>query len=60
MFARGAQGAMSIKRRKDSAKKAKDIRINSPSRRQCEKLASKKIQTNSEKSDSLDSEGILT
>ena len=55
MFARGAQSSMSIKRRRDSKKRAKDIQNNSPRRRrQSETIAEEKIQT---KSESVDSKG---
>ena len=55
MFASGAQSSMSLKRRRDSEKKAKDIQKNSPRRRrQSETIAEEKIQT---KSESVDSKG---
>ena len=55
MFTSGAQSSMSLKRRRDSQKKAKDIQNNSPRRRrQSETIAEEKIQT---KSESVDSKG---
>ena len=57
MSFRGCQGAMSIKRRRDSAKKAQEIRNFSPSGRQSVKPESNSIQMDSEKSKPIDDLG---
>ena len=59
MSFRGVQGAMSIKHRRDSAKKAQEIRSFSPSGRQSVKPESNSIQMDSEKSKPIDLGGIL-